>query len=109
MLLEKIEGLHTAAIDFPLPRHVVWTALQQSMWNSIDYVLPALTLSTSQAATIASTLYRRLLPCLGCNSNFPLGLRYNPSYLLGLGLYDPMVEHGLHKLFILFNHGATST
>ena len=50
-----------------------------------------------------------MLPKLGCNRNFPLLLRYNPPFLLGLGLHDPYIEQGLRKLELLITHGGLDT
>ena len=76
--------------QFPLPRHLAWIELRQAIWKTIEYVLPATMMSRSEATLLAKELYRPLLPKLGCNRNFPLQLRYNPSFLLGLDLRDPL-------------------
>lgn len=55
---------------------------------------------------LAKELYWPLLPKLGCNRNFPLLLRYNASYLLGLDLRDPHVEQSFKKLEILITYGG---
>lgn len=57
---------------YPVPRHLVWLGLRQSLWKSIEYVLPATTMSRQDVDLIAKELYRPLLPKLGCNRNFPL-------------------------------------
>ena len=93
----------------PLPRHLTWIGLRQSIWKSIEYVLPATTFTRSEAATLAKELYRPLLPKLGCNRNFPLLLRYNPPFLLGIDLHDPFLEQGLRKLDLLLIHGGLDT
>ena len=95
--------------QYPVPRHLVWLGLRQSLWKAIEYVLPATTMSCQDASQIAKERYRKLLPKLGCNRNFPLLLRYNPPLLLGLGLYDPYVEQGLAKLLLFHTHGDLDT
>ena len=91
----------------PLPRHLAWIGLRQAIWKSIEYVLPATTMTRSEATYLAKELYRPLLPKLGCNRNFPLKLRYNPAHLLGLGLFDPYLEQRISKLKVFFTHGAS--
>ena len=66
-------------------------------------------MSREEAKGVAKELYRPLLPKLGCNRNFPILLRYNPSWLLGLGLYDPFLEQGLTKLLHFITHSGSST
>ena len=73
------------------------------------YVLPTASLNVKDCKLLAKELYRPLLPKLGCNRNFPLLLRYNPSFLLGLGLYDPDIEQGVSKIELLITHGASTS
>ena len=108
-LVDKVKKIHIAMEASPVPRHLAWIGLKQSIWKSIEYVLPATTMTCKEAALLAKELYRPLLPKLGVNRNFPLLLRYNPPFLMGLDLHDPYVEQGLLKLLILVNHGATDT
>ena len=108
-IIKKIRSTYQALDKYPVPRHLVWLGLRQSLWKSIEYVLPATTMSKEDAGLIAKELYRPLLPKLGCNRNFPLALRYNPSWLMGLGLYDPFIEQGLSKLLQFMVHGDSNT
>ena len=66
-------------------------------------------MSRKEDAILEKELYRPLLPKLGVNRNFPLLLRYNPPFLLGLDLHNLYVEQGLIKLLIFANHTATDT
>ena len=108
-LIATIRTIHKDMAKNPLPRHLNWIALKQSIWKTIEYVLPATTFTRAEAANLAKELYRPLLPRLGCNRNFPLLLRYNPSFLFGLGLHDPFLEQGLRKLELLLTHGGLDT
>ena len=105
-MITKVRQAHRDMTHSPMPRHLNWIGLRQSIWKSIEYVLSATTFTKEEAALLAKELYRPLLPKLGCNRNFPLLLRYNSSYLLGLDLRDPYVEQGLKKLDILITHGG---
>ena len=40
----SIHNIHNNMLQHPLPRYLTWIALKQSIWKSIDYVLPATTL-----------------------------------------------------------------
>ena len=66
-------------------------------------------MTRKEATYLAKELYRPLLPKLGCNRNFPLQLRYNPSFLLGLDLRNPYLEQGLYKLLHLITHREADT
>ena len=108
-IIRKVRAVHTAMATKHLPRDLVWIALKQAIWKSIDFVLPATTFTESDCATIAKELYRPMLPRLGCNRNYPLLLRYNPSSLMGLGLYNPYWEQGFAHIEMLLTHGGLST
>ena len=94
-LVDKIREVHEDMAKSTLPIHLTWIGLRQSIWKYIEYVLPAIIFNRAEAATLAKELYMLLLPKLGCNRNFPLLLRYNPPFLLGIDLHDPFLEHGL--------------
>ena len=94
-MIATVRKAHKDMTLSPMPRHLNWIGLRQSIWKSIEYVLSATTFTKQESALLAKELYRPLLPKLGCNRNFPLLLRYNGSYLLGLDLRDPHVEQGL--------------
>ena len=81
----------------------------QSIWKSINYVLPTTTMTRTDVKHLVKELYYPLLPRLGCNRNFPLLLRYNPSYLLGLDLCDLYIEQGLHKLLNFVTRGGVDS
>ena len=93
----------------PLPRHLVWKGFRQAIWPAVRYVLPAMSLSHSDAQILSKKIYQPLLPKLGCNRNFPLLLRYNPTHLWGLNLPDPYVEQGIAKLQMLLSYGGSTT
>lgn len=80
-LIKKVRHIHTEISKYPLPRHLNWIGLRQAIWESIEYLLTATTLSRDEAAQLAKKLYRPLLPKLGCNRTFPLMLRYDPPFL----------------------------
>ena len=111
VIIQKIRDTHKAMDRFPVPRHLVWLGMRQSLWKSIEYVLPATTMSRKDANLIAKELYRPILPKLGCNRNFPIALRYNPPWLMGLGLYEPFLEQGLSKVvqFIVHSNAESMT
>ena len=107
VLITKIRDAHTTLEQAPLPRHLLWMGLKQAIWPSIAYVLPAISLSSQEIHTLAKELYRPILSRLGCNWNYPPLLRYNPSYLLGLNLFDPYIEQGISKLKMMVIHGSS--
>ena len=48
----KLRELHTDIAKCPLPRHFRWIGLKQSIWKSIEYVLPATTFTRAEAANL---------------------------------------------------------
>ena len=84
--------IYKEMVKAPLPRYLNWIGLWQAIWKSIEYVLPATTFNQAEAAVLAKELCMPLLPKLGCNRNFSLPLRYNLSFLFGLGQHDPFLE-----------------
>ena len=109
VLLDKIRNFHMAMEKKPLPRKLCWIALKGALWRSIDYVLPAISISKQQCTRLASELYRPLLPKLGCNRNYPKLLRYNAPHFMGLGLMDPYVQQGLAKLNLFQTHAGSNS
>ena len=100
-IVVKVQEVHAHLATSPLPLHLTCIGLKQAVWRYIAYVLPAASLNVKDYKLLAKELYCPLLPKIGCNCNFPLLLRYNPSLLLGLDLYDPNIEQGISKIELL--------
>ena len=52
-LIDKVRAVHKDMAKSPLPKHLTWIGLRQSIWKSIEYVLPAATLTRAEAANLA--------------------------------------------------------
>ena len=106
-LIKKIRAVHLELDANPLPRHLVWMGFKQALWSSISYVLPAMSLTKQDALQLNKEIYRRLLPKLGCNRNFPLLLRYNAGdrvvMIGGLGRDGDEVSGLSDQIANLFN------
>ena len=103
--IQKIRTSHQVMNRFLVPQHLAWIGLYQSIWNFIEYVMPATIMGRKYVTHLATELYHKLLPQLGCNRNFTLLLRYNHIFILGLGLSDPYLEQSLMKLLLFVTHG----
>ena len=108
-LISIARQANAALGEMPIPRHLCWQALRQSVWKKIEYVLPAVPLTEKQGNDIAKELYTPLLPRLGCNRNFPNRLRYNSPHHLGFGLHHPSHQAAFFRIEIMLMHGGVST
>ena len=70
----------------------MWATLKRTVWASLGYALPAISLTEKQSKSLCTTLYGPLLAKLGCNRNYPLSLRHNLVWMLGLNLPEPYIE-----------------
>ena len=108
-LTDKSRHMHSKITKSTLPRHLKWIGLRHATWKSIYYFLTTTTLSSKESAHLVKKLYMPLLSKLGYNRNLLLLLRYNLSFLIGIGLYDTYVEQEVHKVEFLFTHGGLYT
>lgn len=76
------EMVRTGHVD----RHKAWTALNAVAMKSIEYSLPALTLSEKECTEIMWPLLKNYLPKSGLNRNFPRDVLYGNIDIHGLGL-----------------------
>lgn len=77
--------------------------------KTIEYQLPAITLSEKEWQDIMSPLWRRLLLKANINRNFPLNFIYAAKDHYGLGVYNPYINQYLSQMETLLTHLKVDT
>ena len=94
------EMVRTGHID----RKESWTALNAVAMKSIEYSLPALTLSEQECTQIMWPLLKAYLPKAGINRNFPRDILYGNADLHGLGLKNIYLVQGISHICNIVAH-----
>ena len=109
MLKHKVQEWMNMLKNDYLPRHVIWRAFWGTIWMSIRYTLPAITISKNQGAGILIPLYKQFLPKIGVSSTLPLPYRYGSIEHYGLGLPQLQNESLISKLNFYLMHNGINT
>ena len=86
-----------------------WTALTTMAMKSLEYPLPALTLSESECKEIMWILLNSFLPKAGINRNIKRDVLYGPIAYQGLGLKDMYLTQGIAHVCDIVEHSWKST
>ena len=92
-------------IDKPL----LWKAVKFKLWPAIRYPLSMTRISSSEADSLQSPFFFRLLPYLGVNRNCRKLFRHCPRRYNGLGLPDLHLTKVSDKIDDLLLHGDADT
>ena len=76
-------------------RHEAWTSLSMMALKSLEYILPAMTLSETECNDIMKPVLKQFLPKIGINRNIKRDLLFAPSKLQGLNLKNPFLTQGI--------------
>ena len=108
--LEKIikRWLPLVSNDY-LPSHLIYQGFWGTLWPSIRYALPALSLTEGQANRLMTPIYKLLLPKLHVNRCLPLAYRYGTHKYFGMCLPNLHHEQTIAKLDIIMMHLLTTT
>ena len=87
-----------------LDRHESWTTLTHVAMKSIEYALPALTLSEKECTSIMTPLLSTHLPKSGINRNFPRDILYGPVETQGLGVHNIFLTQGISHICDMVTH-----
>ena len=109
LIKEKILPWNESIKSTYLQRHDVYRAAFTSIFKSIDYTLPATSLSTSQCKDINAKLHKRFLPRIGIDTHMPLIFRYAPKKYQGLGSMNVEVKQFQEKVKIFLTHANTNS
>ena len=109
LLKEKIQPWNKAIKSTYLFKHDVYRSATTSIFKSIEYTLPATSLTSTQCKTINSKLHKTYLPRIGIKLHMPLLYRYSPHKHQGLGLLNTEVQHFIEKIKIFLFHAGTKS
>ena len=87
-----------------LSRHEAWINLTMVALKSLEYMIPAMTLTQDQYTSIMSPLLKQFLPKIGLNRNLPRDLLYAPREVQGIDLKNPFILQGVHHVSDIAEH-----
>ena len=87
-----------------LERNSAWTALQSTTMKSLQYPLPALTLSSTECTKIMWNALKRVLPKCGINRRIPRSILYGSTSRQGFGVKDLHLLQGIHHITDIVDH-----
>jgi hypothetical protein len=108
-LLEKSNTWAEKVRTGHLKRQEAWTCLETSIMNTINYAMPATTLSKSQLETIMKPVLDSGLPRAGICRKMARTIVFAPRKYLGLGIKHPYVTQGIRKIETLINQSQSTT
>lgn len=92
-----------------LQRTEAWQALTTTVFKSIEYPLPATTMSLKQCETIVRPILQIGLPRSGICRNISRQVAFSSTQYKGLGLQHPYMTQGIQKLLVLLDDPAGLT
>jgi len=87
-----------------LSKHDAWIAFHSTIWQTLSYPIPVITLSQEECNTIARLAVRQLLHSLNFCQNFPKDLIFGPIECLGLGIKDLYTMQEISHLETIRTH-----
>ena len=97
MLAEYIRTGHVS-------RYEAWTSLTLIAMKTLEYSLPALSLSKKEYQKIMSPVLKYFLPKSGLNRNIKRDILYAPLIAQGFDLHDPYIIQGSHHIKDIVEH-----
>ena len=92
-----------------LQRHEVWVALHSTILRSLDYPLPATSLTFQQCSWIMAPVLQAALPAMGVSRSFPRAMVHAPLSLSGLGIPHLFHSQGINHLQSVLDHTTRQT
>ena len=89
--------------------HDVYLSAFRSIFKSIEYVLPATSMSEKEGNTIEKKLYKTMLPRMGVARNISLAYRYAPKRYQGLGCLEIQIQQYCEKVKMFLYHANTES
>jgi hypothetical protein len=108
-LLEKINTWNSRIHKSYLRKYDVYLSAFSSLFKSIEYVLPATSLTTTQCTTLNKAIHKKFISRIGINKHLPLSYRYAPKKYQGLGSLNVETQQLIEKLKIFMFHCHQST
>ena len=109
LVKEKIAPWNASIKNSYLEKHDVYRAAFTSIFKSIDYTLPATSMTSNECKLINIQLHKSYLSRIGIDSHLPLAYRYSPLQYQGLNSLDVETKQFIEKLKIFITHAGTDT
>ena len=103
-LKEKMTALAENIRTGHVSRHEAWVNFTMIAMKSLEYMIPALTLSKDQYDEIMSPVLKQFLPKIGLNRNIPRDLLYAPSIVQGFDIKSPYFMQGINHVCDISEH-----
>ena len=94
------EMIRTGHVD----KYEAITVLKSMAMKSLEYSLPAMTLSQEECASITWPLYKAILPKAGINRYFPRNVLFGTQEMNGMGFKDIFLLQGISHISNLILH-----
>ena len=108
-LKQKASAWHDNIVLGQLQLDLAWQASQTTIMKSIEYPLPALTLSEDECKKIMMPIKKATLAKTSLNRTYPLALLYGPKDEGGLGFNDLFVTQGITHIQKFHQHHGWKT
>jgi hypothetical protein len=92
-----------------LHRYEAWVCLQSTIMNTLNYALPAITLSKQQLEKIMRPILDAGLSKSGICRKIARSVVYASNKHMGLGVKNPYVTQGIYKIASFFNTSQPTT
>lgn len=113
---DQVAHLHEKTLKFAeemrtstLSRTDVWFALERCMMMTIEYCLPAVTLTAPEWKKVMAPIMRYVLPKAGIDSHFPRRLLFAPKEYQGIGLMHPWHRQCITHISTLISESLKNT
>ena len=103
-LLRKMTLLSEFIRTGHVSRHEAWASLNLMAMKSLEYSLPAMTLSEKDYTDIMRPVLKQFLPKIGLNRNFKRDLLYAPAQSQGINLSNPYIHQGVSHIADISEH-----
>ena len=92
-----------------IKKHEMWISVTMMLWKTLEYPLPATTLTLEECDEIMAPAKVQILHGLQICSNFPLVLLFGPKSKLGVGLPHLYSLQGILHIEDLLHHTSQGT
>ena len=106
---KKTEYLGELVRTGHLDKHEAWSSLTLVAMKSIEYPLPAFTLTEDDCTKIMWPLLKSYLPKTGVNRHFPRDILYGDPKDQGLGLRNLYLTQGISHIVDMIQHLWTNS
>ena len=109
LLEEKIIPWNNSIKTSYLYKHDVYRSAFESIFKSVEYILPATSFNERQCNRIDAQIHNTFLPKIGVDTHLPLAYRYAPTRYQGLGSMNIEVQQLIEKIKIFLPNAGQDT